>query len=275
MAGSSQTLAVRAGGIDLNVQLTGDGPVVVLLHGFPDSLHMWRAVVPHLVAAGYRVVAIDQRGCGNSPTPGGRAAYGIDRLLDDVTGVLDTLGLEEPVHVMGHDWGAVVTWCLAMTQPQRVRSAVDDLGRPPAGVRTGRPRAEAQGTLHAGLAGAGARRAAADGQRLGTDAPLAARPSRRRRLPARPRAARAADGRAQLVSRQPDPGALAPVAGLPGADARLLEQRGPLPRRGPDGQLWTAHGGVVALRAHRGCRHWLPLEQPERVARLAVEWFGK
>ncbi len=129
-----------------------------------------------------------------------------------------------------------------------------DLGRSPAGVRTGRPRAEAQGTLHAGLAGAGARRAAADGQRLGADAPLAARPSRRRRLPARSRAARAADGRAQLVSRQPGPGTLAPVAGLPGADARHLEQRGPLPRRGPDGRLRTAHGGAVALRAHRGCR---------------------
>jgi len=84
LAGSSQTLAVRAGGIELNVQLTGDGPVVVLLHGFPDSLHLWRAVVPHLVAAGYRVVALDQRGCGDSPTPAGRAHYGIDRLKEIV-----------------------------------------------------------------------------------------------------------------------------------------------------------------------------------------------
>jgi pimeloyl-ACP methyl ester carboxylesterase len=61
------------------VQVAGDGSVVVLLHGFPDSLHMWRTVVPHLVAAGHRVVAPDQRGCGDSPAPQGRAHYGIEQ----------------------------------------------------------------------------------------------------------------------------------------------------------------------------------------------------
>ncbi len=275
MAGSSQTLAVRAGGIELNVQLTGDGPVVVLLHGFPDSLHLWRAVVPHLVAAGYRVVALDQRGCGDSPTPAGRAHYGIDRLLDDVTGVLDTLGLDEPVHVMGHDWGAVVAWCLAMTQPQRVRSAV--------AISVGHPRAYA-------LAGLEQKRKGL--YTLGWQFPglaerwLTANDWARMRHWLRDHPD--ADACLRDLAR---PGRL--TAGLNWYRANLvpvLWRRWPACRV-PMLGIWSSEDHCLAedqmagsgrrmaapWRYERieGAGHWLPLEQPERIARLAAEWFEK
>lgn len=275
MAGSSQTLAVRAGGIDLNVQLAGDGPVVVLLHGFPDSLHVWRAIVPHLVAAGHRVVALDQRGCGDSPAPAGRAHYGIDRLVDDVTGVLDTLGLDDPVHVMGHDWGAVVAWCLAMTQPQRVRSAV--------AISVGHPRAYA-------LAGLEQKRKGL--YTLAWQVPVLAE----RRLMANDWAHMRhwlrdhpdADACLRDLAR---PGRL--TAGLNWYRANLIPvlwrrwPACPVPMLG----IWSSKDHCLAedqvansdrymaapWRYERieGARHWLPLEQPQRVAQLAAEWFGK
>jgi pimeloyl-ACP methyl ester carboxylesterase len=112
------------GNVGLNVAVTGDGPPVLLLHGFPDSLQLWREVAPRLVAAGHRVIALDQRGFGESDAPVGRRHYGINALVEDLSGVLRSLAVDEPVHVMGHDWGAAVTWALAMARPQLLRSAV-------------------------------------------------------------------------------------------------------------------------------------------------------
>jgi pimeloyl-ACP methyl ester carboxylesterase len=275
LAGSSQTLTVRAGGIDLNVQVAGDGPVVVLLHGFPDSLRMWRAVVPHLVAAGYQVVALDQRGCGDSPAPNGRAHYGIDRLVDDVIGVLDTLGLEDPVHVTGHDWGAVVAWCLAMTRPQRVRSAV--------AISVGHPRAYA-------LAGLEQKRKGL--YTLAWQVPVLAE----RRLVANDWAHMRhwlrdhpdADASLRDLAR---PGRL--TAGLNWYRANLVPvlwrrwPACPVPMLGVWGsedhclaEDQMANSGRYMAASWRyerieGARHWLPLEQPERIAQLAVEWFDK
>ena len=89
----------------------GEGPgrsPVVFVHGFPDSLQLWREVAPRLVAAGYRVVAVDQLGFGESDAPAGRHHYVIDRLVGDAAVVLGELDVTDPVHVIGHDWGAVV-----------------------------------------------------------------------------------------------------------------------------------------------------------------------
>ena len=118
------TQMVPVDGLGFNVERRGAGSPVLLLHEFPDSLPLWRDVAPRLEAAGFEVIAVNQRGFGDSDAPAGRQHYGMDRLITDMTGLLETLGVREPVHVMGHDWGALVTWRMAIQRPDTVRSAV-------------------------------------------------------------------------------------------------------------------------------------------------------
>ncbi|BBX58936.1 hypothetical protein MSHO_42810 [Mycobacterium shottsii] len=85
----------------------GEGPLVILLHGFPESWYSWRHQIPALAAAGYRVVAVDQRGYGRSSKYRVQKAYRIKELVGDVLGVVDAYGADK-VFVIGHDWGAPV-----------------------------------------------------------------------------------------------------------------------------------------------------------------------
>jgi pimeloyl-ACP methyl ester carboxylesterase len=110
---------VDAGEVRLHVVLGGEGPAVVLLHGFPESWWTWHRVIPGLIAAGFRVVAVDQRGYNLSDRPDGVAAYRIERLVADVVGVLDGLGIAR-AHVVGHDWGGMIAWAFAMAHPDRL-----------------------------------------------------------------------------------------------------------------------------------------------------------
>lgn len=113
-------------------------PLVLLLHGFPQTRHSWREQVPALGAAGYRAVAPDQRGYspGVRPDPKNLAAYGIDRLVADVLDLADACGSgATPFHLVGHDWGGQVAWMLAGRHPERVKS-LTILSRPhPAAFR--------------------------------------------------------------------------------------------------------------------------------------------
>ncbi len=95
------------------------GPPVVLLHGFPEFWWGWRRQIGPLAEAGLRVIAPDQRGYHLSEKPRGLAAYSLDRLAEDVVGLLDALGLERAA-VVGHDWGAAVAWWTALRFPERV-----------------------------------------------------------------------------------------------------------------------------------------------------------
>jgi pimeloyl-ACP methyl ester carboxylesterase len=97
------------------------GEVVVLLHGFPQTSTSWAAVVPHLHAAGLRTLAPDQRGYSPGARPTRRRDYRLDRLVEDVVALVEALG-EESVHVVGHDWGAAVAWSLAASRPDVVRT---------------------------------------------------------------------------------------------------------------------------------------------------------
>jgi len=106
-------------GVTLEVVDEGDGPAVLMLHGFPDSARVWRLQVPRLVGAGFRVIAPDLRGFGNSAKPEAVEEYRLSVVLRDMTGLLDTLGLRR-VHVVGHDWGAAVAWLLAALHAERV-----------------------------------------------------------------------------------------------------------------------------------------------------------
>ncbi len=101
----------------------GEGPLVVLVHGFPESWYSWRHQLPALAAAGYRVVAIDQRGYGQSSKYRVQTAYRIKELAGDILGVIDAYGEKQAV-VVGHDWGAPVAWTFAWLHPDRCRGVV-------------------------------------------------------------------------------------------------------------------------------------------------------
>lgn len=116
-----RTTAVERDGLVLDVHDDGplDGDVVVLLHGWPADSSCWDEVTPRLVAAGRRVVALDQRTVSPGARPRGRRAYRLPALVDDVVALLDRLG-PAPVHVVGHDWGGAVAWALASRHPDRL-----------------------------------------------------------------------------------------------------------------------------------------------------------
>jgi pimeloyl-ACP methyl ester carboxylesterase len=108
-------------GIALHVVLAGPatGKPLVFLHGFPEFWFAWRLQIDHFVSSGYRVIIPDQRGYNLSDKPAGIASYSIDLLAKDVVGILDTV-TDSKAFVVGHDWGAVVTWYLAARYSERV-----------------------------------------------------------------------------------------------------------------------------------------------------------
>lgn len=116
-------MTVEANGLRFHVEQAGDGPAVLLLHGFPDTGEVWRHQVPALAAAGFRAIVPDLRGRGRSERPQGIEAYALQHLVADAAGILDALGVER-AHVVGHDWGAPVAWGLAALAPARVESLV-------------------------------------------------------------------------------------------------------------------------------------------------------
>ncbi|MET8638750.1 alpha/beta hydrolase [Streptomyces sp. NPDC004680] len=129
MAGTVQHTFFAVNGVRLHVAEQGQGPLVVLLHGFPESWYSWRHQFGPLAAAGYRVVAPDQRGYARSEQPEPVEAYTLLHLAGDVVGLVDALGAEQVV-LVGHDWGAFVAWVTAMLRPDVVR-AVAGLSVPP------------------------------------------------------------------------------------------------------------------------------------------------
>jgi pimeloyl-ACP methyl ester carboxylesterase len=116
---------VRTNGINLHVATDGpsEGPLVILLHGFPEFWYGWRRQIPYLAENGYQVWIPDQRGYNLSDKPAGIGAYALDQLAADVVGLMDAAG-EERVFLVGHDWGAAVAWWVAGKYPQRLSRMV-------------------------------------------------------------------------------------------------------------------------------------------------------
>jgi pimeloyl-ACP methyl ester carboxylesterase len=112
-------MRVETNGLALEVSDEGDGPPVLLLHGWPDSHALWRHQVTALREAGFRTIAPDLRGFGASDRPAEVEQYNLLFLVADVTGLLDALGLER-VHLVGHDWGAALSWVVASLAPDRI-----------------------------------------------------------------------------------------------------------------------------------------------------------
>lgn len=109
-------------GLEFLVRDTGpiDGVPVVLLHGFPQRGSSWDAVAEHLHAAGYRTFAPDQRGYSPGARPKGRKPYRVPELVADIAALIERIG--EPVHLVGHDWGAIVAWSTAAEHPESIRT---------------------------------------------------------------------------------------------------------------------------------------------------------
>jgi pimeloyl-ACP methyl ester carboxylesterase len=114
-----RTEFVTANGIRFHLQTEGDGPLVLLLHGFPQTWYMWHHVMPLLALRGYRVVAPDLRGIGESSRPTHVRDYRLRILGDDVAALIRALG-EDKGHVIGHDWGGIVAWEAAFSHPEVV-----------------------------------------------------------------------------------------------------------------------------------------------------------
>jgi pimeloyl-ACP methyl ester carboxylesterase len=114
--------AVDVGDLELHVVEAGpeDGPLVVLLHGFPEFWYAWHGPLARLAAAGFRAVAPDQRGYNASDKPTGVEAYRVEHLAGDISGLIRALGYDQ-AYVAGHDWGGGVAWYLAIRHPERVR----------------------------------------------------------------------------------------------------------------------------------------------------------
>src|SRR3954452_5847731 len=110
----------RIGEIDVHFVEVGTGPLVLLLHGFPEFWYSWRHQLPALAAAGFRAVAADLRGYNESSRPCGVGEYRVSKLVDDVAGLIRLFG-DERGYVVGHDWGGIIAWRLAALHPELVR----------------------------------------------------------------------------------------------------------------------------------------------------------
>jgi pimeloyl-ACP methyl ester carboxylesterase len=113
---------ITVNGIDLHYVEAGRGPLIVLLHGFPEFWYSWRKQIPALAGAGFRVVAPDLRGYNESSKPPNVDDYRLTLVAADIAALIEQLGA--PCILVGHDWGGITSWLLAMTRPELLRKLV-------------------------------------------------------------------------------------------------------------------------------------------------------
>ncbi len=113
--------SIRTNGVNLRCVVDGDGPLVVMIHGWPESWYSWRHQIGPVRDAGYRVVVPDVRGYGGSDAPQPLEAYDMENLIGDVLGLIDHFG-ERRAILFGHDWGAPIVWNTTALHPDRVRA---------------------------------------------------------------------------------------------------------------------------------------------------------
>jgi pimeloyl-ACP methyl ester carboxylesterase len=250
----------------------GKGGPVLLLHGFPDSLTMWNGVAEHLLAAGHRVIAYDQRGFGVSTAPAKLHRYALDRIVQDAVDVLSKLGVNDQVTVVGHDWGAFVSWALCLSKPELVRRHVAISTGHPAAVRTAgvgqfRKNFYAPGFMFPGLAEwALSRRDFALMRRLGATHPdvngYIADLGRPGRLTAALNWYR--KNSFVLVTRRWGRCRI-PTRGFLGTDDAYFGEK----QMTNSKHYMDADWDYVRIE---GAGHYVPIEQPERVAELIDSW---
>jgi pimeloyl-ACP methyl ester carboxylesterase len=122
-AGEIRHRNIETNGIRMHIAEQGEGPLVVMCHGFPESWYSWRHQLSALAAAGFHAVAPDMRGYGQTDRPEAIDQYTLFHLAGDIVGLLDALGEKEAV-IAGHDWGAPVAWHAALWRPDRFRGVI-------------------------------------------------------------------------------------------------------------------------------------------------------
>lgn len=265
---------LQVNGISLHAEDHGSGRPVLLLHGWPDSADLWRHQIPFLVENGFRAIAPDLRGFGRSDHPHGVAAYSLPNAIGDAVGLLDALGIDA-ADVVGHDWGAAVAWFTAAAHPGRVRKLVVLSVAHPLAPRTLRQREMSWYQLFfqfEGIAEAWLQhedwallrellRGNGDIERYIADL-------------SRPGALTASLNwyRANLAPRLPgSPPALppveAPTLGIWSTHDDYL-----------DGERMKVSGRFVKgpwrYEQIEGASHWIPLDAPDRLNQLLIEWLG-
>jgi pimeloyl-ACP methyl ester carboxylesterase len=270
-------MLLTANGIELHVEVHGDGDAepVLLLHGWPDSAALWRHQVPALTEAGYRAITPDLRGFGRSDRPDSVDSYRLANSVADVAAVLDAAGAAD-AHVVGHDWGAAVAWASAMFLPDRVRTltvlSVPHLAAPD----TVRQREMAWYQLFFQFEGvAEATLEHDDWAFLRELTPGYQDIGRAIENLSRPGALTASLNwyRANLAPQMPGsrpelPPVTAPVLGVWSDGDRYL-----------DGARMRASGDLVKgpwrYEEITGASHWIPLDAPDQVNGLLLEWLAR
>lgn len=117
---------VKVNGINMHIAEKGEGPLILFIHGFPDLWYSWRHQIAALASLGYRCVAPDLRGFGDTDVPANPTAYTSLHVVGDLIELLDKIaGDEEKVFVVGHDWGALTAWYLSLYRPERIKALVN------------------------------------------------------------------------------------------------------------------------------------------------------
>ncbi|CAL5198909.1 unnamed protein product [Lathyrus oleraceus] len=117
---------ITANGINVHIAEKGQGPLILFIHGFPDLWYSWRHQITFLSSHGYRCVALDLRGYGDTDIPTAPTSYTSLHVVGDIIGLLDTIAADqEKVFVVAHDWGAVTAWYLSLYRPERIKALVN------------------------------------------------------------------------------------------------------------------------------------------------------
>ena len=267
---------VEANGLSFHVVERGRGEPVLLLHGFPDTSRLWRNQFPALESAGFRAVAPDLRGRGESDKPPAVGDYALPILVQDVLSILDAVGVER-AHVVGHDWGAVLAWELAIAHPERVDRLVAISVPHPAIGRSVQQLEKFWYIFFFQFVGIAEEALSRDGWRLfrewlrgqGDIESYVEDLSRPGALSAGLNWYRANATPAAMVSESPPgPPVRVPTLGICGAyDIALLPDR------------IAASGCHVSapwrFELFEEAGHWIPLECPDRLNRLLIEFLGE
>lgn len=257
--------------VRLHVVDRGEGKTVLLLHGFPDSVELWRYQIPFLVSNGYRVVAVDLRGFGESDAPRGKDAYLLPETLADIIAILLELNIHSRVAVVGHDWGAVVGWHLAAYYPEKVSQLVAlSVGHPSAYVSDGVKQKLKAWYILLFLARGVAERLLPAGNWLLLRLLTASHPEVTRWIADLERPGRLTAGlnwyraNVSLMLKERLPSVVVPVTGVwSSGDVALTES-----------QMMRSELFLEAKwHYHRisGATHWLPIDAPDELNRLLLE----
>ncbi|GJY78719.1 bifunctional epoxide hydrolase 2-like protein [Tanacetum coccineum] len=115
---------IKVNGINMHVAEIGEGPTVLFIHGFPELWYTWRHQMLFIASKGYRAVAPDLRGFGDTEAPPSPTSYTALHIVGDLVCLLDSLGLDK-VYLVGHDWGAIISWYLCLFRPDRIKALVN------------------------------------------------------------------------------------------------------------------------------------------------------